>query len=210
MTRTMPLPGTRRARGRKAAGAALAAALITLTLGAAPGAAQAQGIHITPLAGIYVPGSEWREIQSGAERVRVERDGSLALGLNLELGSLRGSLGYVTGGRISEEGVAGDIGDGSLLTAALDLVIRPLPRLLVQPYLFAGPGLVREQYSFDAGRFSGFPRDESHFALHLGAGADLMLGRLGVAAELSDWISRPDDGGTQHDVFIMVGLRVRL
>jgi hypothetical protein len=208
MTRTMPLPGTRRARGRTAVGAALAAALIALTLGTAPLAAQ--GIHVATLAGAYIPGSEWREIRSGAERVRIERAGSLALGLNLELGSLRGSLGYVTGSRISEEGVAGDIGDGSLLTAALDLVIRPLPRLLVQPYLFGGPGLVREEYSFDAGRFTGFPRDESRFALHLGAGADLMLGRLGVAAELADWISRPDAGGTQHDVFMMVGLKVRL
>ena len=46
---------------------------------------------------------------------------------------------------------------------------------------------------------------------HGGVGADLMLGNMGVAAELTDFVSKGvDDKWNAHDAFLMVGLKVRL
>lgn len=173
------------------------------------GAASAQGISITPMGGAFFDAGSLRAIRGEADQARIDRSGTFALGLNLEMGGLRGSVAYATGSTISEEGVEGDIGDGTLLAAAVDLVIRPIPRVLLQPYLVAGGGLVREEFSFRDERFDGFPRDETSLAAHVGLGADLMFGKLGIAAEVADWISRPSSS-MQHSVFLLVGVRLGL
>lgn len=179
---------------------------------AAPSAASAQ-VTITPAAGAFIPASDLASLREGADRARIERAGTLGLGLNLELGWLRGSVAYATGATLSESGVDGreNIGDGSLLAAAVDVVLRPLPRVLVQPYVLGGAGLKREDYSFrDAAIENPLPADRSEFALHVGAGADLMLGGFGVMVEITDFISRKPDGGFgQHDAFAMLGVRIR-
>jgi hypothetical protein len=183
-----------------------------LALTAAPAAAQ---IYITPAAGVFIPASDLEDLEGQAEATRLSRSGTLGLGINLELGWLRGSVAYATGATISEEGVTGedDIGDGSVLAVAADLIVRPLPRLLVQPYLLGGVGLKRQDFSYndDGVGTNPLPSDLTDFALHAGLGADVMLGRFGIMAEITDYITRNEDSTFgQHDAFAMVGLRVRL
>jgi hypothetical protein len=188
--------------------AALAAGL-GLTA-ATPAAAQ---IHLTPALGVFIPASDLQDLEGQAAQTRLDRSGTLGLGLNIELGWLRGSVAYATGATISDDGVTGEdeIGDGSVLAAAADLVLRPLPRLLVQPYLLGGVGLKRQDFSFDDDTVADLPEDRSDLALHVGVGADLMLGGFGIMAEITDYITRnEDDSFGQHDAFAMVGLRVRL
>lgn len=189
---------------------ALAAGLIGIP--AAPAAAQ---IYITPALGVFIPASDLEDLEGQADQTRLDRSGTLGLGLNIELGWLRGSIAYATGATISDEGVTGeeDIGDGSVLAAAADIVIRPLPRLLVQPYLLGGVGLKRQDFSFDDDGVgtNPLPSDQSDLALHVGIGADVMLGGIGIMAEISDYITRNEDETFgQHDAFALVGLRIRL
>jgi hypothetical protein len=176
--------------------------------------ARAQGITITPALGAFIPASELRELQEQAEQRRLDRSATLGLGLNVELGWLRGSLAYATGATLTDRGVtdAGDVGDGSVLALAADVVWRPLPRLLVQPYLLGGGGIKRQDYSYDdEGLEDVFPDDKTDFTLHFGVGADAWLGGIGVMAEVTDFLSRRgDDTFGQHDAFILVGLKFRL
>jgi len=178
--------------------------------GAAPAVAQ---IYITPAAGVFVPASDLEDLDGQAQQTRLDRSGTFGLGLNIEMGWLRGSIAYATGATISEEGVGGgDVGDGSVLAAAADVVVRPLPRVLVQPYLLGGIGLKRQDFSFDDDGLgtNPLPSDRSDLALHVGIGADMMFGGIGVMAEVSDYITRNDDSFGQHDAFALVGLRIRL
>jgi len=187
-----------------------AAAAAAMALAAAPTEAQ---IYITPAAGVFIPASDLEDLEGQAEQTRLERSGTLGLGLNIEFGWLRGSIAYATGANISEEGVDGEVGDGSVLAAAADLVVRPLPRILVQPYLLGGVGLKRQDFSFedDGVGTNPLPSDQSDLALHFGVGADLMLGGFGIMAEVTDYLTRTEDGDFgQHDVFALVGLKIRL
>lgn len=182
----------------------------------APVALQAQGISVTPMAGVYIPASDLYEIRDEAEQIfEVDREGTFALGLNVELGWLRGSVAYASGATLNEGGVDGqdNIGEGKLLAVAGDLVLRPIPRLLiVQPYLIAGAGLRREDFSFDDdGVSDALPSDKSDFALHAGLGVDVMLGRIGLVAEVTDFITQDEnDDWSQHDAFGFVGLKFRV
>lgn len=177
--------------------------------------AHAQGIVLSPTIGAYIPASDFDELRDEADELRAEKEGTLALGLNLELGWLRGSLAYASGATIKRNGIAGeeDIGEGTLLTAAADVVLRPIPRLLiVQPYLLGGVGLRNSSYDADDnGLTNPFPEDDTDLALHVGLGADVMLGGIGLVAEITDFISKnPDGDWSTHDAFAMIGLRFRL
>lgn len=190
---------------------ALITAAVLLPLAA--GAVAAQSIHVTPALGVYIPASDLQELRSETEQRRVTREGTLGLGLSIEAGWLRGSIAYASGATITEEGVQNreDIGDGSVLTAAADFVYRPLPRLLVQPYLVGGLGLKRQEYSYRDEGFSNPLDDELDVAVHVGIGADVMFGGVGVSAEITDYVTRHQDGGFgQHDAFALIGLRLRL
>lgn len=172
-------------------------------------------IHITPSLGAYIPASDLKDLRSQADQTRLNREGTLGLGLNLEMGFLRGSIAYASGAKITDEGVEnrGELGDGSVLAVAADLVLRPLPRLLVQPYLLGGVGFKRFDYSYndDGIGTNPLPEDKRELALHAGVGADLMFGPIGVMAEVTDFISKDqDDKWGMHDAFVMVGLRLRL
>lgn len=188
--------------------------VVAALIGVPAGHAAAQ-IYITPAAGVFIPASDLEDLQGQAEQTAFERSGTLGLGLNVEFGWLRGSIAYASGATISEEGVDGEdeIGDGSVLAAAADIIVRPLPRVLVQPYLLGGVGLKRQDYSYDEDGVGAnpLPADKSDFALHFGVGADLMLGRFGIMAEITDYVSKnEEDSFGQHDAFGMVGLRIRL
>lgn len=186
------------------------AAAVGLLL-AAPALASGQGI--TVLGGAYVPASSLADLEGEAERVRVDREGSLALGLNLDLGSLRGTVRYATEATLSERGVddTSGIESGTLLAAAVDYVARPLPRLLgLQPYVLGGVGLKRMGYSYaEEGATNPFPESERQFAVHFGAGVDLRLAGIGIVIEADDFVGF-DDGFGPHDAFIMAGIRLGL
>ena len=180
-----------------------------------PVAAEAQGVSVTPAVGVYIPASDLYSLRDEAQEFSVEKEGTFALGLNVETGFLRGSLAYASGAQINQRGVQNrdNIGEGKLLAVAGDVVLRPIPRLLiVQPYLLLGAGLRREDYSYeDDGVADALPSDQSDFAFHAGIGADIMLGSIGIVAEISDFITKDeDDKWDQHDAFGFVGLKLRV
>lgn len=177
-----------------------------------PGTAAAQGIHVTPAFGVFIPASDVAGIRDGVQAAEVSREGTLGIGLNIESGWLRGSLAYASGATLSQDGTEGDIGDGSVLAVAADIVLRPLPRVLVQPYLLGGAGFKNQSFSYnDSGIGNALPEDQRNLTLHAGIGADAMFGKFGIMAEISDYISQDvDDEWGQHDAFLMVGLRLKL
>jgi hypothetical protein len=186
-----------------------------LVLGAValPAETQAQGITFTPQIGVYIPGDDFESVRSGADSVRVNKEGALALGLNVDIGFLRGSIAYASAATLNGSGSQGEVGEGKLLAAAADLVLRPIPRLLIlQPYLIAGAGMRRADYDYDSdGVGNAFPENESDFALHAGIGADVKLGPIGISAEITDFISKnEDDKWKRHDAFAFVGLKLGL
>lgn len=192
----------------------------TLVLAAAallvPAVSHAQGITVTPSIGVYVPASDVYQLRDNTEQIfSVDKEGTFAMGFNVELGMFRGTLAYASGAQLNEDGVQNDaaIGEGKLLAVAGDLVLRPIPRLIIiQPYLIAGAGLRREDFSYDNdGVGNALPKDKSDFALHAGIGADVMLGKIGVVAEFTDFITKDEaDDWAQHDGFAFVGLKLRL
>ncbi|MHB1170715.1 MAG: hypothetical protein ACYC28_15675 [Longimicrobiales bacterium] len=181
--------------------------------------AQAQGrLTITPLIGGYIPGNDVHDLQTGAEEVTVDKEAALGLGLNVELGWLRGSLAYASGATVNVEDIGdptleGEIGEGSVLAIAAGVVLRPLPRLIVvQPYLVGGAGLKRTDYDWETdGAADAFPEDQSDFTLHVGVGADISLGPVGLVVEVTDFISNEgNDSFGRHDAFGMLGLKFGL
>jgi hypothetical protein len=189
---------------------ALAAAVAVI----APASAHGQGITITPAVGLYIPANDFYNLRDEASNATIEKEGTFAMGLNVEFGSLRGSVAYASGAQVNDRGLIDreNIGEGKVLAVAGDLVIRPLPRILVQPYLLIGAGLRREDFDYeDDGISDAFPKEQSDFAFHLGIGADVMLGRLGVVAEFTDFLTQEPTGDwNQHDAFGFVGLKVKI
>jgi hypothetical protein len=189
---------------------ALAAAVAVI----APASAHAQGITITPAVGLYIPANDFYNLRDEANNATIDKEGTFAMGLNVEFGSLRGSIAYASGAQLNDRGVTDreNIGEGKVLAIAGDLVIRPIPRILVQPYLLIGGGLRREDFDYDEDGISdAFPKEQSDFAFHLGVGADVMLGRIGVVAEFTDFLTQEPTGDwNQHDAFGFVGLKVRV
>lgn len=168
----------------------------------------ASQVTITPMAGGYIAASDIHEVTSGAQSLARSRDGTLSLGANIDFGMLRGTLAYASGTTIKNAS-SQELGKGSMLATTADLVIRPLPRVLVQPYLIAGAGEKFYRYDESASVFTG--GNTKAFGLHGGLGADVMMGSVGVAGELTDFVSRgADDKWNVHDAFLMVGLKLRL
>lgn len=179
---------------------------------ATAGAAQAQ-IHVTPTAGVYWQANDFEELEEQGQSIRTSRAGTFALGVNAELGGLRLGLAYASDADVSQQGIEGEVGTASLVALSADLALRPVPRIFgLQPYGLVGLGLKRAEYSWERdGLDTAFGESDDDIGGHLGIGADWMFGRLGVAAEISDYITK-DDGGSwnQHDAFATIGLRIRL
>jgi hypothetical protein len=182
--------------------------LVTMLACLATASTLSAQISVTPMIGGYVPATDVNQIGGSAENIAKTREGTLSLGLNVGLGPLRGTLAYASGTTIKNAS-SQNIGKGNVLAAAADLVIRPLPRVLVQPYLLAGAG--KKFYRYDASAALGSSVDKQAFALHGGVGADLSLGKLGVVAELTDFLSKGAvDKWNAHDAFLMFGVKVPL
>ena len=177
-----------------------------------PAMTAAQGVTVTPLIGVYAPGGSFHDLQDQAGQLK--RGSTLGLGFNIELGMLRGSFAYATGATISRDGVGGrsNIGDGSVLVGTADLLLRPLPRILIaRPYLLGGLGYKKESYSFDQQGIAGVDDGDNDVVVHGGVGVDVSLGRVSLVAEISDFIGRDNnDKWKVHDAFGMVGLKLNL
>lgn len=180
------------------------AALFALT----PVVARAQSTNITPLIGGYVPAGDWVELKTGAEGVANRREGTRSQGLNVEFGSFRASLAYASGMNI-KDATRQNVGTGKVFGYAGDFVVRPVMRMLVQPYILGGVG--EKFYKFDQASIIPPDFDTRRFAFHGGVGVDVMLGSIGIAAEVTDFVSKGErQNWNVHDGFAMVGLRLRL
>ena len=182
--------------------------LLALGILAVPAAASAQ-FGIIPRVGIYIPAGEFAEIDDEVEGVfEVDKEAAFALGATLEISRLYVSVDYVTGSQLSSDGLddGDDLGNGSMLALAGGFVIRPAIPLL-QPHIRLGAGVKRQNYSFDdQGLDVDFPDDDTDFALHGAVGLSLMLGGLGVSAELADYVTA--DGFAPNDLILSLGLRL--
>ena len=184
--------------------------LAVLLLAPSSAAAQVPGIDLvlSPRAGLYTP---LGDLQEGSGTTTKLKSG-LALGASLELDlpiliGIRATLDAALDRDVETGGQSNLQAD--VVNIVGDIVLRPLPRLVVlQPYLLAGAGV--KKYTF---------RDEfdnststSDFTGHIGAGLDLKVGPLGIIGEVGDYISSYEAGAgnskLQHDVFLMAGFRI--
>lgn len=194
-----------------------------LLLAVSSGGAAAQGLTISPLLGAYTQANSVDQLRGNVKTMSIQRESALALGANLEVGFFRASLNYVSGATVKQSGndfpdITGSVGKGRILMGAADVVIRPIPRLVVlQPYALAGIGF--KNFSYDPTQNVvdeiGQVKDHSTAAFHAGVGADLMFGGVGIVAEVTDYMSQgqADASGhrdLQHDAYGMLGLRFRL
>lgn len=193
---------------RSAHARALLVPLLALFTPAAPAAAQS--LAVTPVVGAYVPVGDFAELGDQLRDFEGERERALALGVNVEVGPMRGTVRWVRDALVSRDGLDHGFDNANLLTASLDLVVRPLPRLLgVQPYLLGGIGLKRQDYQLDGDPTGDpFPSSESEETLHVGIGADFVMGGLGLVVEVDDSITRMSRDLGRHDAFVTVGLRL--
>lgn len=193
-----------------------------LLLLAVPARAQAPGVDIrlNPRIGLYTPLTDLTDASSTIEAAKL--DNSLAIGLGIEFDfamlpvGLRANLDYATSSSVNfENSSINDTNETTLLALTGDLIFRPLPRVVVlQPYLFAGGGIKKYDFSWDAASVETIEND-SDPTIHLGGGLDFGLGPLALNAELGDYMSwfKPADGEDstmQHDLFVTVGFSIGL
>jgi opacity protein-like surface antigen len=208
----------------RSAALAMTAAAAALLLAGSTAPAAAQNLILQPKVGAYIPASGIGDFQDQTTTIARDRAGSLAIGLGAELtiGALpfnvRGNLEFATGSTVSaDDGVTQDV-ESTLLAVVADVVFRPIPRVLAQPYLLVGAGMKVHEFEVDnlsASERELFPPDQTNLTFHIGAGLDIALGPIGLLIEASDYISRLETtpGGErrlQHDVFVMAGIRVRM
>jgi hypothetical protein len=165
-------------------------------------------INVTPLVGGYVPADDWTQLKTNAETYAQTRQGRRSLGLNLEVGSFRGSVAYASNTAIKDP-TRQDVGRGSVYGVAGDVVMRPLMRMILQPYLVLGAGA--KFYSVDETYSPTTEIETRRFVGHFGAGIDLMVGPVGVAAEITNFLNKGKGlNWNGHDAFAMAGVRVQL
>jgi len=110
-----------------------------------------------------------------------------------------------------------DCARSTVSSATATLALRPIPNLiLIQPYLLAGGGVKRYDFTkqdLQNGGLEAILSDQNQLTGHLGAGVEVNLGLLRVTGEVSDLLSKFDDGQNtsasdelQHDLFFTVGL----
>lgn len=202
---------------KNVAALAAVAALTGFLLTPAPGYAQ---LRLIPQGGLYASVTDLGQVDTGDEVLNVgEHATSLALGLTLEmgaeralafrLGGLYGTDSEVPVGGIGCEGAACDL-KSTVLGLSGSLVLRPIPYgSPFRPYILGGGGLKRYAFDFDSDSpVKDAFDDESLAAAVLGLGFDWDIGILRGNLELTDYISGSifDDGDSQHDFFLTVGI----
>ena len=189
---------------------------VTLLL---PHAASSQ-LRLTPQVGLYASVSDLGTVDSPEGALEAgENETSLALGLTVETDASRsirfrlsaayGTNSEVPVGGIGCTGIDCDL-QSTLLALTGSVVFRPIRSgFPILPYLVAGGGLKRYDFDFQSESPVGDAfDDESMGTLMLGAGLDWNLGVLRGNLEITDYISGSvfEDGDSQHDFFVMVGI----
>jgi hypothetical protein len=182
-------------------------------------------IRLIPQVGLYNQFSHLPQFRAGYQDFK--KQSTLAYGGSLELGrpdkvSFRLNGLFATDSK-SPVGSLGcqssdDCARSTVAVGTATLAFRPIPQIiLVTPYILAGGGVKRYDYTLSNLKDEGlkaFFKTQNQLTGHLGAGAEVNLGLLRLTAEVSDLISKYDDGQTtstssqtlQHDVFATVGL----
>lgn len=152
----------------------------------------------------------------GGEQSVLSWGGSLAFGsrngaVNFRLTGLRttGSLVSTAEGIESAEFPI----PKKLLLLTGDLVLRPIPRFLVQPYAIGGAGARRLSIRGLEGTASGFdtePRWDP--TVQVGVGVDLRVGDVTIGLEIVDYLTGFGGAGNglQHDAFAFLALGIPL
>ena len=197
----------------------LACAALVCALSATPAAAQ---IRLIPQVGLYTPFTDLPSLRAGADEVK--KEATLAFGAALELGqpdavSFRVNVLHATDSEVpvADVGCQTDCARSTVSTATATLAFRPLPNIiLVRPFILAGGGVKRYDYTKQNLQDEGLRtllNDQNQLTGHLGLGAELNLGVLRLSGEVSDLLSRYDQGENtsesdelQHDLFVTVGL----
>lgn len=192
--------------------------------------AEAQ-LRVVPGVGLYAPLSDLGEIRGEVGQRLIDagrRNSTVALSLGVEVGDAGSSLGfrgrvdYGTRARVPIEGVGCPDCElrASLLAASADLILRPLPRLLLlQPFVAGGLGVKHYGFEREDLEPEGFPeafRSQTRPALRAAVGSQFFLGALRPQVEASVVVSRfethPDAGHLrgedrlQSDLFVSVSL----
>jgi hypothetical protein len=205
-----------------------------LALMASPAQGQLPGLgmSLVPKVGFYSPATDLQAAADAAGELVDDRGGSLAFGLAADFGvplsplNVRVGFDYVTASEFTWADTSGveleeATGEQTMLALTGDVILRPIPKLLIlQPYLLAGAGVKRYDFSFqdaadDNNVEQAFPESETDFTLHAGIGVDVGIGPIALVAELSDYVSWYEaEGGDgsemQNDLFLMAGLRIGL
>ena len=177
-------------------------------------------VLLVPYAGAHLPGVDGiGDVTAGVDSLLGGRESTLVAGGSLQFASpdgpvnLRVSALRTTSALVS----AGDAGGGSTVTDDFtavtgDLVLRPLPRFLLQPYVLGGAGTHRRTLASESGSAAEDSTGWS-FVGRVGAGLDVRLGTRGVviSAEVVDYLSDiGTEDGASHDAFALVGLGIPL
>ncbi|MSR35633.1 MAG: hypothetical protein EXR95_03165 [Gemmatimonadetes bacterium] len=199
---------------------ATACAALAYALSATPAAAQ---MRLIPQVGLYSHFSSFPSVSAGARDLK--KSASLAFGASLELGrpdkvSFRVNVLHATDSAVPVGAIGcsgSECARSTVSSATGTLALRPLPNIiLVQPYLLAGGGVKR--YDFTKGDLQSeglgsVLSDQNQLTGHLGGGIEVNLGLLRVTGEISDLLSKFDNGENtsesdklQHDMFVTVGL----
>ena len=182
-------------------------AFLAFTILALPAAASAQ-ISLIPRIGVYIPAGEFAEIEDELEQTfEVDKEAAFMIGATVELSRFYAGFDYVTGSDLTSDGLEdGDnLGNGSMLALAGGFVLRPgIP--VIQPHIRLGAGVKVQDYSFDNEDLDeAFPENDTDFTLHGAIGFSLMIGGIGVSAELADYVTA--DGFEPNDLIASLGLR---
>jgi hypothetical protein len=199
---------------------ATACAALVCALSATPAAAQ---MRLIPQVGVYSQFSSFPAPSAGLDEVK--KSASLAFGAALELGqpdnvSFRVNVLHATDSEVpvGDFGCTGsDCARSTVSTATATLALRPLPNIILfRPYLLAGGGVKRYDFTKDDLQNEGLGSvlsDQNQLTGHLGGGIEVNLGLLRVNGEISDLLSKFDNGENtsesdelQHDMFFTVGL----
>lgn len=172
-------------------------------------------LTLMPKGGLFLSGvSSFNDISGeassalGGERSVFTWGGSVAFGarngpVNFRLTGMRTSSSLVS----TTDGVesTGTVRD-RMLTFTGDIVVRPLPRFLIQPYAIGGLGARRlsvqqlEEVASNA---------RWDLTAQVGAGADLRLGNVTLGVEIVDYLTDFTGSGTlQHDAFVFLTLGI--
>jgi hypothetical protein len=174
-------------------------------------------LTLMPKAGLFLSGvSSFGDISGEAASVLDGEQSVLAWGGSIAFGSRNGPVNlrltglHTTGSLVSAP--EGATADGSAVRDQVfaltgDLVARPIPRFIVQPYGIGGLGArrlsVQQLEEFD-------PGSQWDLTAQVGVGVDVRVGNVTIGLEAVDYLTgfAETDSDVQHDAFLFLALGI--